>query len=39
MISLGFAALENVFYVQDGGVGVALARMFTAVRCMQLVEF
>ena len=31
MISLGFAALEDVFYVQDGGVGVALARMFTAV--------
>ena len=22
MISLGFAALENVFYVQDGGVGL-----------------
>ena len=31
MISLGFAALENVFYVSDGGVGVAFARMFTAV--------
>lgn len=31
MISLGFAALENVFYVQDGGVGVAFARMLTAV--------
>ena len=31
MISLGFAALENVFKVQDGGVGVAFARMLTAV--------
>lgn len=31
MISLGFAALENVFYVHDGGVGVAFARMLTAV--------
>ena len=26
MISLGFAALENVFYVQDGGLGVAFSK-------------
>lgn len=31
MISLGFAAVENIFYVQDGGIKVALLRMFTAV--------
>jgi len=31
MISLGFAALENVLYVADGGVPVAIVRMFTAV--------
>ncbi len=31
MISLGFAALENVFYVLEGGLGTAVARMFTAV--------
>ena len=31
MIGLGFAALENVYYVMDGGVGVAFARMLTAV--------
>lgn len=31
MISLGFAALENVMYVLQGGVDVALLRMFTAV--------
>lgn len=31
MISLGFATLENVLYVYDGGVGVAVMRMFTAV--------
>jgi RsiW-degrading membrane proteinase PrsW (M82 family) len=29
--SLGFAAIENVLYVSDGGVGVALLRMFTSV--------
>lgn len=31
MVSLGFAALENVMYVIEGGVGVGLMRMFTAV--------
>lgn len=30
-VSLGFAALENVGYVFDKGLGVAIARMFTAV--------
>jgi len=30
-VSLGFAALENVFYVFEGGAGVALARAVTAV--------
>lgn len=29
--SLGFAALENILYVADGGVGVALLRALTAV--------
>jgi RsiW-degrading membrane proteinase PrsW (M82 family) len=31
MIAMGFATLENVFYVVDGGLGAALIRMFTAV--------
>jgi RsiW-degrading membrane proteinase PrsW (M82 family) len=31
MVSIGFAALENVMYVTDGGIGVGLMRMFTAV--------
>jgi RsiW-degrading membrane proteinase PrsW (M82 family) len=31
MISLGFATLENIFYVAEGGIGTAVARMFTAV--------
>lgn len=31
MISMGFAALENVMYVAEGGLSVAIARMFTAV--------
>ncbi|MCY2959521.1 MAG: PrsW family glutamic-type intramembrane protease [Planctomycetota bacterium] len=30
-ISLGFAALENVFYVLEGGAAVAIARALTAV--------
>ncbi len=30
-VSLGFAALENVFYVVDGGAGVAVARGLMAV--------
>jgi RsiW-degrading membrane proteinase PrsW (M82 family) len=30
-ISLGFAAIENVLYVMEGGQEVALLRMFTAV--------
>jgi RsiW-degrading membrane proteinase PrsW (M82 family) len=29
--ALGFAALENVMYVADGGVGVAVARAFLSV--------
>lgn len=31
MVSLGFAALENVMYVTDGGIGIGMMRMFTAV--------
>jgi RsiW-degrading membrane proteinase PrsW (M82 family) len=31
MVSMGFATLENVLYVFDGGMGTALMRMFTAV--------
>jgi len=31
MVSMGFATLENVMYVVDGGFGVAVLRMFTAV--------
>jgi RsiW-degrading membrane proteinase PrsW (M82 family) len=31
VISMGFAAAENIFYVLDGGMSVALLRMFTAV--------
>lgn len=30
-ISMGFAAAENIFYVLNGGIGVGLLRMFTAV--------
>jgi RsiW-degrading membrane proteinase PrsW (M82 family) len=30
-VGLGFAAFENVFYVLDGGAGVALTRALTAV--------
>lgn len=30
-VSLGFATLENVLYVVEGGAGVAIARAFTAV--------
>jgi RsiW-degrading membrane proteinase PrsW (M82 family) len=30
-VSLGFAGLENILYVLDGGVETALLRMFTAV--------
>ncbi len=30
-VSLGFAAIENVFYIFQGGMEVALLRMFTAV--------
>lgn len=30
-VSLGFAALENIFYVAEGGASVAISRMFTAV--------
>lgn len=30
-ISLGFAAVENIMYVSDGGMNVALVRAFTAV--------
>ncbi len=31
MVSMGFAAFENVLYVSEGGVGSAILRMFTAV--------
>ena len=31
MVSLGFAAFENIFYVIEGGLAVAIMRMFTAV--------
>ena len=31
MVSMGFAATENVFYVLEGGAEVALLRAFTAV--------
>jgi RsiW-degrading membrane proteinase PrsW (M82 family) len=31
MVSMGFATLENIMYVVDGGWGVAVLRMFTAV--------
>ncbi len=31
MIAMGFATLENVFYVVEGGFEVAILRMFTAV--------
>ncbi len=30
-VLLGFAALENILYVSDGGLGVALVRAFTSV--------
>jgi RsiW-degrading membrane proteinase PrsW (M82 family) len=30
-VSLGFAGLENILYVLDGGVETAVLRMFTAV--------
>lgn len=31
MVSMGFATAENLLYVMNGGVGVAVARIFTAV--------
>ena len=31
MVSMGFAALENILYVFDNGMSVGIARMFTAV--------
>lgn len=31
MVSMGFAATENVFYVLEGGTSVAILRAFTAV--------
>jgi RsiW-degrading membrane proteinase PrsW (M82 family) len=31
MVSMGFATVENIMYVVDGGAGVAILRMFTAV--------
>ncbi|MCO5232391.1 MAG: PrsW family intramembrane metalloprotease [Chitinophagales bacterium] len=31
LIGMGFATLENIFYVMEGGMSVAIARMFTAV--------
>ncbi|MEK6780946.1 MAG: PrsW family glutamic-type intramembrane protease [Bacteroidota bacterium] len=31
MVGMGFATLENILYVSDGGVSTAILRMFTAV--------
>lgn len=31
MVGMGFATIENVLYVMEGGISVALLRMFTAV--------
>lgn len=31
MVGMGFATFENLLYVAEGGIGVALTRMFTAV--------
>jgi len=31
MVSMGFATLENVFYVMEGGMSTALVRMFVSV--------
>jgi len=31
MVSMGFAAVENIFYVIEGGIGVALLRAITAI--------
>ncbi len=31
IVSMGFAAVENIFYVMEGGVSVAILRAFTAV--------
>lgn len=31
VVSLGFAGLENILYIKDGGVETAILRMFTAV--------
>ncbi|WP_456376675.1 PrsW family intramembrane metalloprotease [Lutibacter sp.] len=31
MVSMGFAAVENIFYVFEGGIGVALLRALTAI--------
>lgn len=31
MVGMGFATFENILYVSDGGIGVAILRMFTAV--------
>lgn len=31
MVSMGFATLENILYVMEGGFGVGVMRMFTAV--------
>lgn len=31
MVAMGFATLENIFYVMSGGYGIGMLRMFTAV--------
>ncbi len=31
MVSMGFAAVENIFYVLEGGMNVAIIRAFTAI--------
>ncbi len=38
MVSMGFAAFENILYVSQGGFEVALLRAFTAIPCMQPLE-
>ena len=31
MVGMGFATVENILYVSEGGIGTAVLRMFTAV--------
>ena len=36
MVSLGFAAFENIIYVMEGGIGVAICECLQLFPCMQL---